>query len=293
MPSNVPTDRSSSFEGIWLTLDAACRRGRGELVDTTSGPVDVSTRAESIMTPDHQRLHMDIRGERECTDCGSQWSYYETGEIACPECGSVRSVGVGERRIHTAGTATLDLSSVLAAVDDEPLRTLADRASEACRSYVASVGFVDAGELRPLSETYLAACELRRVGATLGRVMDPTPDQERYFYALLQSADGGERPPPEDVPQPLRPERGLAVAAAIRAYLRDLRRVHTDHDEPVATVISGVTTRRKRIEALDGDVEPATAEQLVRAVRDLGTYLRDDDETALARAVDRVETETR
>jgi hypothetical protein len=56
-------------------------------------------------------------------------------------------------------------------------------------------------------------------------------------------------------------------------------------------VLSGVTARRKRIEALDGAVDPAEAEQLVRAVRDLSAFVREGDETALARADQRFETD--
>lgn len=234
---------------------------------------------------------MDIRGERECTACGNRWSYYETGQITCPACESPRSVGVGERKPHTAGTAKLDLTDVRAAIDDEPLQQIADRAGEQCREYVKTVGFIDAGELQPLSETYLAACELRRVGATLGRIMDVTDEEELYFLTLLRGADTGERPAAEEVPANLRPERGLAVAAAVRAYLTDLRRVLDDRTEGVDTVLSAVTTRRKRIEALDGDVDPAEAEVLVRALRDLWAYLCEDDEAALARALERVDTE--
>jgi hypothetical protein len=94
-----------------------------------------------------------------------------------------------------------------------------------------------------------------------------------------------------DVPESLRAERALAAAAAVETYLTDLRRVREDREESVDRVLSAVTARRKRIEALDGDVEPAEAETLVRAVQDLSAYLREDDETALARALDRIETE--
>jgi DNA-directed RNA polymerase subunit RPC12/RpoP len=31
---------------------------------------------------------MKIRGERECTDCGTRWSYYDTASVECPQCGS-------------------------------------------------------------------------------------------------------------------------------------------------------------------------------------------------------------
>ncbi len=234
---------------------------------------------------------MDIRGERECQSCGARWSYYDTTEITCPECGSIRSVGVDERKRHTAGKATLDLESIKADIDDEPISDLADRASEAAQSYIKPVGFIHAGELQPLSDQYLAACELRRVGATLGRVMQVEEDEQLYFLQLLRDADSGNRPGPEAVPESLHPQRGLAIAAATDAYLTDIRQSLDDREGGVDSVLSAITTQRKRIEALDGAVEPTDAERLVRTLRDLGEYLREGDETALARALDRAATE--
>lgn len=230
---------------------------------------------------------MEVRGKRECKACGARWSYYETGEITCPECGSVRSVGLDVPTEHTAGTATLDLSSIRADVDEEPLRALADRAAEEARSYLRSVGFVHAGELQPLDDTFLAASELRRVGTTLGRVMDVDDSEELYFLELLRGADQGERPTPDEVPGTLRPERGLAVAACIDLYVSDLKRVFDEREPEVDRVLSSVTARRKRLEALDGDVDPAEAELLVRTIRDVSTYLRTGEEAALARALER------
>jgi uncharacterized Zn finger protein (UPF0148 family) len=231
---------------------------------------------------------MEIRGQRECSACGARWSYYETGEIACPDCGSIRSVGIDEPAEHTAGNATLDLTPVRADIDDGDVRTLADRAAERTREYLRAVGFVHAGSLQPLDDTSLAASELRRVATTLGRVMQIEDGERLYFYELLRRADSGDRPGPDDVPETLYPERGLAVAASVESYLRDLRRTIDERDRDVDTVLSEVTARRKRIEALDGDVDPVEAERLVRTVRDLSTSLREDDETALARGLERL-----
>jgi hypothetical protein len=41
------------------------------------------------------------------------------------------------------------------------------------------------------------------------------------------------------------------------------------------------------VQALDGDVDPETAELLVNAARDVGHYLRDGDDEALASARER------
>ncbi len=232
---------------------------------------------------------MKVRGERECRSCGVRWSYYETGSVACPECGSVHSRGVGERAEHTAGPATLDLSAARAAVGEDPLREVAERAAEAGAEYTRQAGFVHAGELQPLSGTYLAAAELRRVGRTLARSIRADETAELYFLSLLDGADAGERPPPEEVPDVLRADRGLAVAAGADAYVSDVRRLVEDSGPGLAEAFSALRTRRKRIEALDGDVDPSEAERVVRALRDVGAYIRADDERALVRAQERLD----
>lgn len=231
---------------------------------------------------------MEIRGERECTDCGERWSYYETGEIQCPACGSVRSVGVGERAEHTDDPVELDLSGVLAAVDTATTEALAKRASEEASEYVRRAGFVHAGRLEPLDDTYLAAAELRRVGTELSRRMRIDDAEELYLLELLRTADSGERPAPGEVPADLRAQRGLAVAAAADAYASDIRRVYDDPDREVSRVLSGVRAERKRVEALDGDVDPDRAERVVRALRELHAHLETGDETALVRARERL-----
>jgi predicted RNA-binding Zn-ribbon protein involved in translation (DUF1610 family) len=230
---------------------------------------------------------MELRGTRECTACGEQWSYYETGEITCPACGSVRSVGVDDRRLHTAGTATLNLTPVQDEVDTASTRDLAAQAADHCREYCKTVGFVAAGELKPLADGYLAAMELRRVGTTLRNALSISETEEAYFLQLLQTADRDERPAPAAVPDSLRAERGRAIAASVDTYLTDLRRVTEERDPAVDGVLSTITARRKRIEALDGDLDPAETERLVSAVRDLYSYLTTGDETALARATER------
>lgn len=231
---------------------------------------------------------MDVRGERECQSCGAQWSYYETGEITCPECGSVRSVGLDDPTPHTASDADLDLTAVRNEIDEVPFDKLAEDAAEEARTYTRQAGFVHAGELQPLEDTFLAASELRRVGRTLGRVMRVEDDEELYFLELLRLADQDDRPDPGDVPETLHPERGLAVAASVEFYLDDIRQVHEKRESEVDQVLSAVRARRKRIEALDGDIDPTETEQLVRILRDVSAYLREGDETALARALDRL-----
>lgn len=225
---------------------------------------------------------MEIRGERECVACGERWSYYETGEIRCPACDSPQSVSVGPPAEHTAGAAEFDLSGVRAAIDERPLREVADQAADAAGEYLAGAGFVDAGELQPLATEYVAAAELRRVGRTAGRLSGLSDEEERYLLVLLRGADDGERPAPEAVPEPFRPERGLAVAASVDAYLTDLRRV-VEPEGRLARVISELRTHNDRLEALDGAVDPAVAEPVLAAAGRLHEAAA-GDETALDRA---------
>jgi len=234
---------------------------------------------------------MKVRGERECQECGTRWSYYETGSVACPDCESLRSVGVGDRTLHTDSPAEFDLSSVRNLVDDEPLDRVAERAAEESRKFTRKTGFVRGGDLQPLSSTYLAAAELDSVATTLSHEMRPDDEAEMYFLALLRGADEGDRPSADEVPDTLQAERGLAVASAVADYRSDLRTYLDDQGteaDPLSSVLSQLDSRRKRVEALDGDVDPTEAETLVEATRDLYDYLGADDESALARAADRL-----
>jgi hypothetical protein len=235
---------------------------------------------------------MKVRGTRECQDCSTRWSYYERASVECPECGSLRSVGVEEeRQLHTATSAGIDLTPARNALDDgETLRRAAELAAEAAGKYTRQHGFVDGGELLPLEDGYLAAMELRTVADAVGRARSVDDEEEIYFLSLLRGADHGERPGPGDVPESLRDSRGLASANAVREYRADLRAYLDEHvDEFARDVLELLGTHVKRIRALDGDVPPAEAERLVEAARELGRYLRDGDEGALSRAEDRLD----
>jgi len=228
---------------------------------------------------------MKIRGDRECKSCGTRWSYYEVGSVACPNCGSLHSVGVDDRKEHTAAPVELDLTPVRNRIDDAPLRELVDDAAAACREYVRQQGFIDAGELRPLDDTYLAATELRHVAREIDRSMHSTDAEEFYLLSLLRDADLGDRPPRDEVPGTLAAARGLAYATAVEAYRGDVRAyLDSNPDELASELLGPLDEHRKRIQALDGDVPLATSENLVRAARAVGRYLVDGDESAIVEA---------
>jgi uncharacterized Zn finger protein (UPF0148 family) len=241
---------------------------------------------------------MKIRGERECKNCGTRWSYYETGEAACPDCGSLRSVAVeDERRQHTDSPAEIDLTAHRTAIGNgADIVDVADDVEEDCRAYLRKRGFLRGGELQPLDDTFLAVQELRaavadyrrasRLGAARAADGD---DTERYLLDLLQGADRGERPEPGEVPEALAPARGLAYATAIEAYREDVSTYLDDHpDEDARRLLGRIRDQEKRLSALGGDMPPETVESLVRTCRDLGRYLN-GEESALATAQQRLD----
>ncbi|MDY6819334.1 MAG: TFIIB-type zinc ribbon-containing protein [Halobacteriales archaeon] len=235
---------------------------------------------------------MEIRGHRECVACGNRWSYYETGELACPACGEMRSVSVEDNpKQHTATSTTLDLTDARTDIETRPIEEIARDAETAARRYVNRRGFIDAGELCALDEAFLTACELEHVAATIHRALTIDEAEETYFLSLLQAADAGERPE-TPIPDSLAPARGLAVAEAVARYRRELVDWLATHDTtlPVRPTLDQLHDHIKRIDALDGDIDPANAERLVTATRELATAISESDETALARAQDRLES---
>lgn len=231
---------------------------------------------------------MEIRGQRECRNCGQRWSYYETGDVKCPACGSLRSVGVDERTRHTATPVELDLTPHRNALEGGDIDDVADELSSTLREYVRRRGFIDAGELRPLDDTYLAAAELRHAVDVYGRLRSPSDEDRLYVLELVNGADAGDRPDPDAVPPSMTAARGLGYAQALSAYRREVADWVEDPDPVAGATLESLDQRIKRVEALQGDVEPGTAESLVAATRDLVQYLTEYDEAALSTAQDRL-----
>lgn len=245
---------------------------------------------------------MKIRGHRVCQDCETEWSYYETGSIGCPHCGSLHSVGIdNERKQHTDAPVSLSLSSFRSRVANDPIDRYSDDLKKTLRAYTRERGFIHGGELRELDDTYLCAKELVHVVDLLTRSQTPTEDEELYFLTLFdvlcaeQNVADSENtsagwPAPNAVPATLYEARGLAVTDAVDAYSRDLRTwLETDPNPETAATLETLREQRKRVEALQGNVSPHEATELAMAARALGEYLRTDDDDALASARDRLQ----
>lgn len=233
---------------------------------------------------------MEVRGERECKECGTRWSYYETGSPACPSCGSLYSVGRGERALHTDRPVELDLTKALEAFEEDPAD--AGRIAEKrAGTYLRKRGFLSGGSLRPLTETYLAAWEVREVARELRRGGGLRPETGldlSYIRTLFEDANRGQRPGPAAVPDSMRQTHGLAIEAAISDYLADLD-AWVDANEPGVDLRGAryrLDNHRRRLRALDGAIPPEQAEGLVIAARSIGAALAEDRIASVEAAIE-------
>lgn len=273
---------------------------------------------------------MKIRGQRVCQACATEWSYYETGSIACPNCGSLRSVGHDdERRLHTDAPAALSLAQFQAQIAEEPVEAYAADLKAVLREYTRKRGFINGGELQPLDDRYLTARTLLHTVDMLARSHEPTTDAELYLLSLYKTladdpdtasdaVDGVDADDAEtavndagvddaddaeiaatdaddaeltaaQVPRELRDAWGVAAADAVAAYCSDLRTwLDGTPDEAAATTLSQLRDHVNRLNALQGDVEPAVATDLVETARAVGRYLRTGDDEALTAARERL-----
>lgn len=233
---------------------------------------------------------MRIRGRRECTDCGREWSYYETGAVTCPDCGSPFSVGRDERTQHTDAAVELDLAAERAAVEEEPLGDVLAAAAETCREYRRRSGFIRAGALREPTAVDLVASEIVHLaGAVRGRD-GFEPATAEYALSLLAVPGEGSRPPPERVPADVRESRALGVADVVAEYVAAARRWDgADPADRVAALLERVEDHRRRVQAIGGDLPPASAEALLEALRDCHATMTGADDAAVARGHERLE----
>lgn len=233
---------------------------------------------------------MEIRGERECKRCGTQWSYYETGSPECPNCGSRYSVGVGDRLEHTDRPADLDLDGALAALEAGRLAEAGQSATKTAREYVNRRGFIAAGELRALSSRDVLAQEIRQVGQRLRTATPPAPETVDHDYVrrLFAAAETGTLPSAEAVPESMAGARGLAVAESVADYRRAIRSLTEDEpDLDLERALDRLDSQVRRVRALDGAVAPETAAQLLQAARTAGAVVRGEaDRAALEEQLD-------
>ena len=233
---------------------------------------------------------MRIRGRRRCKDCDREWSYFETGTVNCPDCGSLRSVGIGDRERHTDSAVALDLSPYRGELDDHTtVEDVAGELKEALRDYVRQRGFVYGGDVQPVDDTVLAAAELLHAVDVFDRTRTPDDDVRLYVLELLRGADSGERPDPSAVPESMSEARGLAYAEVLDRFCADLRLWLDDNPDPDGRRLrESLDTHVTRIEAVYGDVPVAESEAVVRAAREIVAYLVDGDESALVHARERL-----
>ena len=281
---------------------------------------------------------MKIRGQRVCQACATEWSYYETGSVACPNCGSLRSVGRDDdRQLHTDTPAALSLAQFQAQIAAEPVAEYAADLKAVLREYTRKRGFINGGELQPLDDRYLTARTLLHTVDILARRREPTTDAELYLLSLYETltddaagaasdaadaetavrdVDGGDNGDTAvdtetagtdavdavdaddahsteltaaQVPSELQEAWGLAAADAVDAYCSDLRTwLDATPDDAAATTLSQLRDHVNRLNALQGDVEPAVATDVVESARAVGRYLRTGDDDALTAARDRL-----
>ncbi len=228
---------------------------------------------------------MKIRGDRRCKDCGQRWAYYDTGSVACPECGSLRSVGVDERKQHTANPVTLDLTRHHEALDSGTVAKEADPLKRALREYIHRRGFIHTGELIDLDDTYLAVHEFLHAIDVYARRRTATDAERLYLHTLLRNAESKSRPDESEVPESMTAARGLAYADAVDAYRREVSTWLDEHPNPEARKALGVVAEHaRRVHALNGSVPLDESEALVLATKDVASALRTGDESALETA---------
>jgi hypothetical protein len=206
---------------------------------------------------------MEIRGERECLDCGETWSYFETREPACPECGSLHSRAVEDAEEDTGGAVeTGDLLTRFGTDFEAALEEAEDR----CREYTSRVGFVEGGELQPPSPVYVMACEVKHTAAEFVGEREPTEEEREYTVSLVEGVEKGEPPGADGRPSTLDAAHNRAVAETVEEYAVDLSRYLRSMGEGDGR-IEEARDLAKRTQATDGDADDAV--EGLRLLRDV------------------------
>ncbi len=206
---------------------------------------------------------MEIRGERECLDCGETWSYFETREPACPECGSLRSRAIEDAADDTSGAVeTGDLLTRFGGGFDDAL----GEAEERCREYTSRKGFVEGGELLPPEPVYVMACEVKHIAGEFVGTREPTDDEREYIVALVEGVETGEPPAPDARPESLDAAHNRAVAETVEEYAKELSR-YLDGLDRADSRVEEARDLAKRTQATDGDEDDAV--EGLRLLRDV------------------------
>lgn len=206
---------------------------------------------------------MEIRGERECLDCGETWSYFETREPECPECGSLRSRAVEDAEEDTAGAVEMgDLLTRFGGEFDEALQ----EAEERCREYTSRAGFVRGGELLPPEPTYVMACEVKHIAAEFVGAGEPTDGERAYVVALVEGIETGEPPSPDERPTGLDAPHNRAVAETVEEYAKEISTYLRSVGETDGRV-EEARDLAKRTNATDGEADDAV--EGLRLLRDV------------------------
>jgi hypothetical protein len=205
---------------------------------------------------------MEIRGERECLDCGEKWSYFETREPECPECGSLRSRAVEDAAKDTAGAVeTGDLLTRFGGEFDDAL----EEAEERCREYTSRAGFVEGGELLPPESVYVMACEVKHIAAEFVGAREPTDEEHAYVVSLVEGVEAGKPPSPDERPASLDAAHNRAIAETVEEYAKEI----SGYLRSVGETDGRVEEARdlaKRTQATDGEAEDAV--EGLRLLRD-------------------------
>ncbi|MDY6765719.1 MAG: hypothetical protein SV377_08630 [Halobacteria archaeon] len=216
---------------------------------------------------------MEISGERECLNCGATWNYLETRRIECPECGSVRSKSISDPEFDTTGRSNteegqLQVGDLFSELDTD-LESALSEAEDRCRTYVSRHGFVEAGNLKPLTAKYMMACEVIEIADALVRPMRRDISQEERYYVtdLIRGLESGDPPDPDDRPDSLREYHNLAVARVVEEYARELARYARGKKIDLPSEVDEARTKARRTQATEGAENDAV--EGLRLLRDV------------------------